>query len=204
MRAFVACAFAMVVLSAADNVSAAPIVLDFEELSSEELVTTQYPGLTFSNAIVLTAGISLNEFDFPPVSGANVLSDNGGPIEIAFASPILSFAAFFTYAALLTITAFDASHNAVATVTSAFSSNLALDPGSTPNEYLGLMALGGIWTVSISGDPFGGSFTLDDLTINSNDTTTVPEPATLSLLLLGAVGLRRAYVRSRSAVGSCG
>jgi hypothetical protein len=197
MRSFVACVFGLSLLSAVPNASAAPIVLDFEELASEEGVTTQFAGLTFSNAVVLTAGVSLNEFDFPPRSGVNVLSDSGGPIEIAFASPVLSFGAFFTYAAPLTLTAFDAGHNAIASVTSSFISNLALDPGSTPNEYLELIFASGIWALSISGDPLGGSFVLDDLAVTSADAAAVPEPGTLSLLLLGTVGLRRAVMRSR-------
>jgi hypothetical protein len=204
MRSFVAFVFGMVLLTAARSASAAPMVLDFEELSSEESVTTQYPGLTFSNAVILTAGISLNEFDFPPRSGVNVLSDSNGPIGIQFASPVLSFGGFFTYGVPLTITAFDAGNNAIMSVTSTFSSNLALDPGSTPNEYLELVVASGIWALSISGDPLGASFVLDDVTINSIDTATVPEPGTLSLLLLGAAGLRKAYGRSRSAAASCG
>jgi uncharacterized protein (TIGR03437 family) len=41
-------------------------LLHFEGLTSLEQVTTQFPGITFSNTITLTAGISLNEVDFPP------------------------------------------------------------------------------------------------------------------------------------------
>lgn len=204
MRLFVACVFGLALLSAAHNASAAPIVLDFEELASEESVNSQYAGLTFSNAVALTAGVSLNEFDFPPRSGVNVLSDDGRPIEIAFASPVLSFGAFFTYAAPVTITAFDAGHNAIATVTSALSSNLAFDPGSTPNEYLEVIALGGIWALSISGDAFSGSFVLDDVLITAPEMTAVPEPGTLSLILLGIAGLRSRRTRSRSTRDSCG
>ncbi len=42
--------------------------IDFECTFDFEPVTTQYQhlGITFSNAIVLTAGFSLNEFNFPP------------------------------------------------------------------------------------------------------------------------------------------
>ena len=41
--------------------------LDFESLSDLESVTNQFSGVTFANAVALTAGISLNEFDFPRV-----------------------------------------------------------------------------------------------------------------------------------------
>jgi hypothetical protein len=42
--------------------------IDFEGFPDSTIVTTQYPGLTFSNTIILTSGISLNEFEFPPHS----------------------------------------------------------------------------------------------------------------------------------------
>ena len=63
-------------------VRAGAAVIDFEILASLESVTSQFAGLTFSNSTTLTAGISLNEFDFPPHSGDNVVSDDGGPITI--------------------------------------------------------------------------------------------------------------------------
>src|SRR5882672_6224065 len=66
------------------------VVLDFEGFSDSDFLTTQIPGLTFSNAMVLTASISLNEFDFPPHSGSNVIFDAGGPIGISFASAALT------------------------------------------------------------------------------------------------------------------
>ena len=45
--------------------------LDFESLSDGDAVTNQFigEGVTFSNASILTAGVSLNEFEFPPKSG---------------------------------------------------------------------------------------------------------------------------------------
>src|ERR1035437_846057 len=84
-------------------------LLDFESLTSLEVVTTQFPGLTFSNTITLTAGISLNELDFPPRSGVNVVSDDGGPISILFSTPMLSFSGYFTYIVPLSLEAFDSS-----------------------------------------------------------------------------------------------
>jgi hypothetical protein len=52
--------------------SAGSITLDFEGFPDSTILSTQYSGLTFTNAIILTAGISLNEFEFPPHSGVNV------------------------------------------------------------------------------------------------------------------------------------
>lgn len=165
---------------------ASPIQADstftFEGLPDSTVLTNQYTGLTFSNARILTAGISLDEFEFPPHSGVNVASDNDGSMTISFAIPISSFAGYFTYAEPLTLAAFDASNNQVATAASSFSSNEALsgDLGSSPNEFLMLSFTGGISEVVLTGDPLGGSFTLDDVTT----TPTVPEPSTLGLFLV--------------------
>lgn len=169
---------------------AGTVVLDFEGFSDSTILTTQYPGLTFSNTIILSAGIGLNEFELPPHSGTNVAFDNNGPISISFASPVLSFSGYFTYAEPLTLAGFNAAATEVASATSAFSSNLALsgDLGSTPNEFLQVSFAGGISSVTITGDPGGGSFALDDATITTADAT-VPEPGTIFLLLTGTAGL---------------
>src|SRR5437870_13433610 len=87
---------------------AGPVVLDFEGLPDGTILTNQYSAATFSNAIILTAGISLNEFEFPPRSGVSVVSDNDGPMSILFSSPIMSFGGYFTYAEKLTLAAFNA------------------------------------------------------------------------------------------------
>src|SRR5215831_7087763 len=126
------------------SVLAIPTTIDFESLSDSDSVTIQISGLTFSHTTVLTAGISLNEFEFPPHSGANVVFDDGGPITIGFATLQDSVSGFFTYLHSLTFTAFDTFNNVVGTpATSAFLSNLALsgNPGSSPNELLGVTSL---------------------------------------------------------------
>src|ERR1017187_3439196 len=74
---------------------AAPIVVGFEGLADSTVLTNQYSalyGVTFSNTVVvntlvLSKQVSLNEFEFPPHSGTNVVTDNGGPMTIKFASP---------------------------------------------------------------------------------------------------------------------
>ncbi len=165
--------------------------IDFEGLADSSVLLAQFPGLTFSNAIVLTAGLSLNEIDFPPHSGVNVASDAGGSVSIVFAIPVASVGGFFNYAVPVTLTGFDVSNQLTGQTNSLFSSNAAASgvPGSSPNEAIQIAFAAGISRLVIAGDPNGGSFTMDDLTF-----TSVPEPATLGLFLpgLAALGLRRA------------
>ncbi|MBI1928693.1 PEP-CTERM sorting domain-containing protein [Candidatus Poribacteria bacterium] len=178
--------------------SAGAVLIDFEGLADSTPVTNQFSGVIFSNATVLTAGISLNEFEFPPVSGVNVVFDDGGPIGGTFSTPALDISGFFTYTVPLTLTAFDSVGNMVASATSAFTSNLALsgDFGSSPNELLSVSYAGGISSFTISGDPFGVSFTLDDFAFTPTSTP-IPEPSSLLLVfagllaIVGAIGLRR-------------
>ncbi len=153
--------------------------IDFEMLSDGDNVTSQYPGLTFSNATALKSGISLNEFEFPPHSGVTVISDNGGSLSISFSSRVSMVSGYFTYQKLLTMVGYDASNNAVATSTSSFSNNTAMSGslGSNPNELISIAFSGGISRLTITGDIGGASFVLDDLSHNP-----VPIPAALFLV----------------------
>jgi PEP-CTERM motif len=166
-------------------VHADPITFDFEALTEFDLVTNQLDGVTFSNAMVLTAGSSLNDVDFPPASGSNVIFDSGSPMTITFDDPVYTFAALFTYTAPLLLTFYDVNNNLLGAISSLFLSNF----GS--NELLQFMSGVGIGSVVIAGSPDGGSFVLDNLTI---DPTPVPEPGTL--LLFGA-GVAATLLRNR-------
>lgn len=171
--------------------------LDFESLNDLDVVDMQFAadGVLFQNAIALTAGISLNEFEFPPHSGSVVVSDDGGPITLSFVSPVSTVGAFFTYRTPISVSAYDPMGGLVGVVAGSFATNLALsgDPGSMPNEFIRLAGLGLIGSLTIQGDPFGGSFTMDDLQFGVQ---TVPAPSSLSvfgsgLVLLFAVTRRR-------------
>ncbi len=165
--------------------------ITFEGFPDSTILTNQYPGVTFTNAIILTAGISLNEFEFPPHSGVNVVSDNGGPMTVDFSTPVLSFGGYFTYLEPLTLDGYNSANHQVASAKSRFSNNLAClggppclgDPASSPDEFIHLSFTGGISSVTITGDPAGGSFTLDDATFSSS----VPEPGPALLCLFGSV-----------------
>lgn len=174
-------------LSLAALADAGPLTINFDNLADGEALATQYAGVRFSNALVLTAGVSLNELEFPPSSGLNVASDDGGPMSLAFDSRISSFSAHFTYLAPLTLSAYDANGSLLAAVFSTFSSNMALsgDPGSIPGELLQVASMGGFTKLVIEGDPLGGTFAMDDVAA-----TPVPEPGgTLSLFAVGGAGL---------------
>lgn len=161
--------------------TAATVKIDFETFFDGDLLTNEIPGLTLSNMIILSSGVSLNEFEAPPKSGANVASDAGGPIIIEFDTPVFAVWGFFTYAVPLTLEAFDSSKTSLGTVTSVFTNNFAIsgDPGSSPNEKLYFASVAGIASITVTGDPFGGSLAMDDLTYGDSKPGVVPEPGTL-------------------------
>ena len=178
------------------SASATTLTYGFDAFSDGSSLTTQYAGLTFAHATVLKAGISLNEFSFPPRSGDGVLFDDGGPIEITFAALAHSVSLYATYFDGLTLSAYDSSNQLLSSVTSAFVANLADgsgDPGSSPNELFTLSSADGlIARIVIASSAAGGSMVLDDLSVSSA-AAAVPEPGTLALMLggLGAAALRR-------------
>jgi hypothetical protein len=141
----------------------------FEGFVDGTVLTTQYTGAAFSNAIILGTGITLNEFEFPPHSATNVASDNGGPMTILFSSPPKAFSGYFTYGVPLTLQALDSSNHVLATATSAFSNNQALSgaSGSHTNELLSVSSGSGISKIVITGSAQGASFALDDVTVIS-------------------------------------
>ena len=181
-------------LVTASLASAATITLNFENLTDGTVLTNQYSGLQFTNTAIWTAGLTLNEINFPPHSGTNVAADATGPITILFSTPVLNISAYFTYSSALTLNAFDALHQSVGTTTSAFTANF-VSSGNPANELLQLAFAGGISSVTITGSARGSSFVLDDLTLTTPGTTgtITPEPSfvllvPLMVLLLALTG----------------
>lgn len=184
-----------VVLSAPAAATASTIFIDFEAFTEGD--TPSAAGVTFSNAFVLTSGDiggSLNSSDFPPKSDFNVAFDApAGPMTLEFSTPVVSFSAFFTYTTTLALTAFNGA-SIVDTDTSSTSANFT-SSGNTPNELISLTSAGGIDRIVILGDLNGGSFVVDDITLETA-AVVAPEPATLWLLGMGAAAVVRRRART--------
>lgn len=175
---------------------AGPIVYGFDDQDDYTPVGTQYPGMVFSQAAVVKAGMTINESATPPRSLDGVLLDDGGPLSIAFTSPVFSVGGYFTYLNGLSFTAYDIHGQLLGSVAGAWVSNFADgsgDAGSSPNEFLQISSGAGlIARVIFASDPGGFSFVLDDLTVDAG--TAVPEPSTIALMagaLCAALARRR-------------
>ena len=152
-------------------------LVDFEGLSDNLSLSNEIPGLTFNGATVLTAGLSLNEFDFPPTSGENVAAALTSLLEVTFTDLMDTVSGYFTYAEPLTFSIYDTNGGLLASIQSAVASNL----GS--NELITLSGQG-IALLRINSN---SNFTLDDLSY-SKASVPAPEPATILLLAIGAMG----------------
>jgi Putative Ig domain len=158
--------------------------VDFEGVADATVLDTQ-AGARFQNATVMTAGVTLNEVNFPPHSGANAVFDDGGFLTILFDLPQRLFSGYFTYLVPLTIAAYDAGTNAVTSAVSRFASNVASGDENLPpssNEFIEVLFSGGFSRLTIAGDGGGGSFVGDDFQWLPRD---VAAPGTENLLLLG-------------------
>lgn len=174
---------------------AGQVTVNFEGFTEPAPLTNQVTGLLFSRAAVINAGGTLNELEFPPVSGIGVATDDGGPIGVTInlaqlgAVSVTGFSAFFTYTTELTIEAFDASNNRIKSAKSLTVANY-VSSGNSANELIAFSSPG-ITRLIFSGDAGGGSFVMDDLTITFDPVVVsgVPEPGTWMQLLSGLAAI---------------
>lgn len=154
--------------------------IDFETIADQVAVGNSYAadGVIFNNALSLTAGFSLNEFDYPPHSGVRAVGDSGGPMEMVFTNPITAFSGWFTWAAPIELDIY-------------LDNNFTLFLGSiiTTSDNLGFSQQVGL--IDLAGtfqsirilelDPSSQGMIMDDLSFTPAETP-VPEPSTLVLL----------------------
>ncbi len=183
-------AYGLCLLFGAAPAHADSTTITFDGLTDSSPVIAQYSanGVNFANAVALTAGISLNEFDFPPYSGATVLADDlAAPLLVSFSMPMFAVSAWFTYATPLQIHVFDFSGNVLGDVVSPNPSNL----GTSTLIQIPFLNVGRLDFSSTQ----TGSFTVDNLSF----TSAVPEAP--EWLLLGAgLFVTAAHARRRRGV----
>lgn len=153
--------------------------IDFEGFSDGEILTSQTPGLTFNDATILTAGASLNEFDFPPHSGNSVIYTGSGLLNIGFDSPVSGVSAYVSYvdAVGIDLTLYDINEALLA-----YASFASPAAGIVNNQYIALGAAGiRRMVISLSGVSQGNEFIVDDLSY-------VPEPTAMALIVAGVAG----------------
>jgi hypothetical protein len=133
----------------------------------------------------------LNEGELPPFSGINVAASDTD-LQIDFTEGVSSVAAYFTYLNPLSLSAFNAAGGLIGFATSRFDSNL-VSTGNPANELMQITSTEAIWHITIGLGSLGGLFVLDDLTFEvaevgggGTEPNPVPEPATVTLMLLGA------------------
>jgi len=168
--------FAMVIASCLALIcnGAAATPIDFEAFTDLFPLTNEISGFDFSGGTVLTAGVSLNEIDYPPSSGTNVLAAFSGSLTVTAVTPFNQFAANFTFDEPLNFSGFDDLGNLLFS----FDSSIAYNLGSYTQIGYSEPGIASLVITSQSGDPF----TMDDLSV-----ATVPEPSTLGLIPLGAL-----------------
>lgn len=159
------------------SIPAQATVLTFEGLPDNLSLSNEVSGLTFNGATVLTAGLSLNEFDFPPISGDNVAASLTNLLEVTFLGLTDTVSGYFTYGDSLSLSSYDINGGLLASSQSAGVNNL----GS--NELITLSGQG----ISLLRVSSNSNFTLDDLSFSN--AAAVPEPTTIVLLAIGALGL---------------
>jgi hypothetical protein len=180
-------------------------VITFEDLKTDDFsgisVGNHYTGLDFSNALAVTSGYVLNEISFPPRPGVVGVMDYGGPLGISLTKQFTRVSAYFTYNSRLTFSAFDSAGNLLAAVVSAFSINtndIDGESGSKPNELLELSTTAPIARLLIVGSDTGGSFLMDDLTLERGPVTVPDSPLSNTFVVVSvglAFGLLRAFSR---------
>jgi hypothetical protein len=184
-RTYIAVASVLVAANQSFALNTTLTTINFDGLPDSTAVGDTYAsaGIHFAHGIALTAGVSLNEIQFPPHSGTGVLADGGSTIVITFDSAASGISAYFAHLNQLTFTAFDAGGGLLGT----YSSPLTSFTGGT--EQIGL-GFSGVSELDISAQT-PSTYMLDDLSFQTGATPSgVPDSgSTLTLLAMAGLAL---------------
>lgn len=167
--------------------------VDFEGFADSIQLTSEIPGLTFNDATVLTAVISLNEFDFPPHSGIKVIATFGGLLTVSFDSPVNLVSGFISYndtATGVNLSLYDINNMLLA---DAFFESPVSQEGMIKNQFISLGSANvSSMVLSLNSAISDMPFTFDDFSYLS-----IPEPATILLISLGVLGINYSTIKPR-------
>lgn len=163
-------------------------LVDFESFNDGDLIVSEVPGVVVSGGTVLSAGIGLNELDFPPSSGFNVLAALSGPLTFNFGVAVTA-SAFLVSAEQVSVSAFDALGALLDTFDAPFASNLGAP------QWVDFSRPGASRYALASAQPF----VIDDLNFNAAPFG-IPEPSSLALCVATLAALART-ARRRPAQG---
>jgi hypothetical protein len=160
--------------------------IDFEQYPGYTQITNQYAaqGVTFVNAMQLVA-CDMDCYDYPPHSGTGeIINDSGNfdggadPIGVFFAPGATDISGWYSDPNGMTVTAYDAGNNLLATFIGAATNQ-------SNAEFTITSATSGISYITISDDSGNADFvSVDDLSY-----TITPEPGSFMLFGSGALGL---------------
>lgn len=163
--------------------AASQIVLNFESFGDGDIVGSSIADLSFSGDVIATAGLLLEEADFPPRSDVSVLVNVDSVIAVDFASPVFSVGAYVTHARPLVLAAYDQGSRLLGSVSTLFSTNTVLDgpTESQVNERLQVTSAVGIDRATFTCASQGALFALDDFYYDTEAAPPAPEPGTISI-----------------------
>lgn len=171
--------------------TAGATTINFEQYVDGTQITNQYPGVTFSNALELTANAvtgTLDPIAFPPHSGIGVVtnlapagtddplfgqpSDPNAMLGISFGDSQSAVSFYYAAQSDITVNLYDSSNSLVGSLTGAGGLTFPQGIPTGTSELLSINSLNAFSSLLITdGSGIQGGFVIDDLTFASSGGT---------------------------------